>query len=364
LSHVLSIFVCLSLVLCGFTKPTNREEAKIPVIYSTDIYFPIEDGDDVFDLAAIYSLPGIDIKGILLNKGNIQKDRPGTHQISQLNGLSGKNVPSFFGLESKLKTTDDHADDQIYQEGVQFIINTLRDSDSRVDLVSVGSLTDIAAAYNRDPVLFKEKAGKILIFIGEASKENYMEYNVELDPNAYAAVMNSGLNIYWVPCFDGGLWNNVNGNASYWYMKDQTKLLAGVDRTLIKYFTYSLVADTIEQKRFPIPFLYTPINKDDEIKLLSLKRNLWCTAVFKILTDTHNKEIFDFKETRIHVNNDGTFKLNDTSGNYVHQFYIKSLVDYADKMTEETNNILINFPIMSLPGLFFYCLKLDWGLNA
>lgn len=350
LSRVFAVIICLSLCLvaCGVTKPVKEESAAVSVIYATDLYFPIEDGDDVFDLASMYSLPGIDIKGVVLNRGDVQKKRPGTTQLKQLNNLSGKTVQSFLGLEGKLKSPEDTASDQVYQDGVKFILDTLRDSVTPVDLVSVGSLTDIAAAYNRDPALFKEKSGKILIFIGESSKEDYIEYNVGLDPEAYATLMNSGLNIYWVPCFDGGLWHNDNGNASYWNNPDQTALLAGIDRSLLKYFTYSLVADTVEQKESPIPFLSTPINTEDEKKLLSLPRNLWCTAVFKILTDTQNNDVFGFKKTRIHVNSDGTFKLNDPSGNYVQQFYAKDMPNYARAMTRETNDMLTKFPIKSL----------------
>ena len=65
-----------------------------------------------------------------------------------------------------------------------------------MDIISVGSVRDLAAAFNRDPVLFREQAGRLLLFIGEASDPGFREHNVNLDPQAYVGLMRSGLNIY------------------------------------------------------------------------------------------------------------------------------------------------------------------------
>lgn len=81
-------------------------------------------------------------------------------------------------------------------------------------VITVGSLRDLAAAFNREPDLFRKKVSRLMIFIGEASAPT-LEWNVGLDPHAFICIMNSGLPVWWVPCFDGGNFKN-KGNASYW----------------------------------------------------------------------------------------------------------------------------------------------------
>jgi len=58
----------------------------------------------------------------------------------------------------------------------------------KIQMITVGSVRDVAAAYNREPDLLKRKVRRILSFIGEASNEAFMEYNVALDPHAYVEI--------------------------------------------------------------------------------------------------------------------------------------------------------------------------------
>jgi inosine-uridine nucleoside N-ribohydrolase len=92
----------------------------------------------------------------------------------------------------------------------------LQESQDRVLIIAVGSMRDLAAAINRNPALFAAKVSKLVIFIGDAQGA-LKEYNVDLDPKAYACVMNSGLPIYWVPCAEipqPGLYPPRRGTAS------------------------------------------------------------------------------------------------------------------------------------------------------
>ena len=56
------------------------------------------------------------------------------------------------GLAPKLESTGDSGRKQPaeFQAGVDLILKTLRESDCPVTVVAVGSLRDVAAAYNRD----------------------------------------------------------------------------------------------------------------------------------------------------------------------------------------------------------------------
>lgn len=155
----------------------------------------------------------LDIKCIILEDGNRQEISSGQKLVNQLHYMTGINIPTAIGLADKLTSVNDDGASQAqqYQAGVNMILNTLANATEKIDIVSVGSLRDLAAAYNRNPQLMHEKVGRVFVFAGEASNHNFMEYNVELDVHAFVAFMQSGLDIYWVPCFDGGLWYN-NGS--------------------------------------------------------------------------------------------------------------------------------------------------------
>ncbi|HWI60184.1 MAG TPA: nucleoside hydrolase, partial [Bacillota bacterium] len=264
------------------TEPrgTAAHPARIPVIYCTDLFHPYDDPDDHFDLATIYAMPELDLKGIVLDQGEKQLQKPGKTPVSQMNQLTGRNVPAVPGLAHKLKSPSDQALDQAgFQQGVQFILDTLKQSSVPVMIAAVGSVRDIAAAFNRDPALFRAKVGKVLVFIGEASEPKYREYNVELDPHAYIGLMRSGLPIYWVPCFDGGVWQNRD-HASFWQAR-HADLLQGAAPGLIQCFIYALE----QEKADPLAFLAQPPAPERQKRLLAGTRNLWCTAIFGVLAD-------------------------------------------------------------------------------
>jgi len=93
----------------------------------------------------------------------------------------------------------------------------------------------------------------VLAFIGEASDPEYQEYNVGLDPQAFVGLMRSGLPVYWVPCFDGGLWQN-RGHASFWRASHRA-LLGKAAPEVIQYFIYALEKEGSE----PLAFLSRPV---------------------------------------------------------------------------------------------------------
>lgn len=251
-------------------------DRKVPVVYCTDLFHPHDDPDDHFDIASLYALEELDILGIVLDQGKKQDLRPGHIPVGQMNKLTGRNVPWAIGLSEPLKTPDDAAWDQPekYQAGVNLILDVLASSEDPVTVIAVGSLRDVAAAFNRKPDLFKQRISRLMIFIGEASAGT-REWNVGLDPNGYIRIMNSGLPVWWVPCFDGGNFNN-RGNASYWRATHADLLKYSSDRVM-NYFIYALM-----KKNSPNPLAYLDgdVAEAAREQVLSETRNLWCTAVF------------------------------------------------------------------------------------
>ncbi|KKK74396.1 hypothetical protein LCGC14_2884190, partial [marine sediment metagenome] len=341
----------------GISFSANQSE-KIPVIYSTDLFHPHDDPDDHFDIVTLYSIPEIDLRAVILDQGAKQDKRPGRIPIQQLNHLLGRDVPYGIGLSRPLANALDPGYGELkkYQKGVKLIINVLREAAKPVTIITVGSMRDIAAAYNREPALFNRKVEKLLIFIGDAQGA-FREHNVKLDPIAYARVMNSGLPVFWVPSFDGGLWQN-NGNASFWRAK-QVDLLEGISSPMINFFVYALLKKNEEDH---MGFLYRKIPKTEKQYILKGIRNLWCTAIFTFITkrgfvqrgedwfalgeseiqsgETIEK-IFTFSPVSVFVDNNGKEWLEDsTRSRKIQRFKILKMEAYAHAMTSVTRHLL------------------------
>ena len=355
-----SILILLILSVNNIYGSTNKPEKRVPVIYCTDLFHPHDDPDDHFDIACLYAIQEIDIKAIILDQGQKQTKKPGSIPISQLNYITGRNIPYAIGLSDKLKTASDDGLWQAkeYHYGVELILKILKTSKKPVTIISVGSLRDIAAGYNRAPDLFTSKVDRLFIFIGEASKKGHIEYNVGLDKNAYIRIMNSGLPVYWIPCFDGGPWQN-NGRASYWRASHKDLLERASDKVM-NYFIYALLK---KDEKNPIQYLDKRTNRDDKKKVLLMNRNLWCTAIFAHISgrrfirrgnkfvsvpvnasDNREQEIrsFKFDEVSIFVDEQANVLYEDTNRAVkIMQFHVLKPDIYAEVMTSVTAQLLL-----------------------
>jgi len=342
--------------------PGKSQAGKVPVIYCTDLFHPHVDPDDHFDLATVYALPEVDLKGIVLDQGDKQLARPGRIPVSQLNHLTGRAIPTAIGLSRQLRSPADQALDvpDEFQGGVRMILRVLRESPVPVKMIAVGSVRDVVAAFNREPELFRLKVDQLLVFIGEASDPKYREYNVDLDPQAYVGLMRSGLPVYWVPCFDGGLWQN-RGHASFWKAKHED-LLRRASPALTQYFIYALE----HERSDPIKFLSLPVNPERRAKLWAGERNLWCTAIFgtvsgrRILFDSGRlvylnpiaqtnalppeaagTELFRFSAVDVQISDDAVVQYTSGPGSHkIMRFEIVDPAHYAAAMTQATAELL------------------------
>ncbi|NIP27374.1 MAG: hypothetical protein GWN67_14185 [Phycisphaerae bacterium] len=359
INKMASILIFLILLLNNIYANANKSDKRVPVIYCTDLFHPHDDPDDHFDIACLYAIQEIDIKAVILDQGQKQTKKPGSIPVSQLNYIAGRNIPYAIGLSDRLKTASDKGLWQAkeYQYGVELILSILKESKEPVTIISVGSLRDIAAGCNRSPDLFKSKVDRLFIFIGEASKKGHIEYNVGLDKNAYIRIMNSGLPVYWIPCFDGGSWQN-NGRASYWRASHKDLLEHASDKVM-NYFIYALLK---KNEKDPVQYLDKQINGGDRNKVLLMNRNLWCSAIFPYIAgrrfirkesefisipvnDSYNKEQeirpFKFDEVSVFVDKQANVLYEDTKrAGKIMQFHVLKADIYAEVMTSVTAQLL------------------------
>ena len=349
--------ILVSGLMMGMAAEVNR---SVPVIYCTDLFHPHDDPDDHFDLATLYAMPELDIKGVVLDQGRKQLERPGRIPVSQMNKITGRNVPAAIGLADPLKSPDDQALDQPaqFQGAVELIIQTLRASTRPVCIAALGSVRDVVCAFNREPGLFRTNVAMVLAFIGEASDGKFQEYNVGLDPQAFVGLMRSGLPVYWVPCFDGGLWQN-RGHASFW-RASQRALLEGATPEGIQYFIYALEKESAE----PLAFLSRPVEPERQARLFAGTRNLWCAAVLGVMSGREvvfdgskwtsvlpqsnraaavagRKPLFEFPEVEVLVSDAGAVSCGKVPGSHkVRRFEVRDSAQYEQGMVEATTALL------------------------
>lgn len=332
-------------------------ETKVPVIYSTDLLHPYDDPDDHFDLATLLALPELDVRAIILDLGERQKERPGWIPLEQMRLVTGRCIPYARGLSAKLASPKDKGLDQPAgdQRGVELILRTLKDAEQPVTIITAGSLRDVCAAFNREPELFREKVGRLYINIGNL-EEHPREWNVGLGPNAYVGIMRSGLPIYWAPCLP------MNKNSSTHWTFEHREVLDNVSDWLMNYYVYALLrlpADKLDPQR-AVRTWHEPYKGP----IWENKRNMWCTAGFlhaagyKVYkTDKGyvtsagpvqggaEARVFDFIDARVEVAADGKTDWSQKPAEpNMKMFKIGNAEEYAPAMRDCLRQLMIGFP--------------------
>lgn len=324
--------------------------APVPVIYSTDLLHPHDDPDDHFDLACLYAMPEVDLRVIILDQGDRQTQRPGLKPVWQLNYLTGRHVPAVIGLRDRLKSPDDPGLDQPaeFQNGVNLILQTLRDARERVVIQFVGSARDVAAAFNRRPDLFRRKVRGLYGFIGEAGDPRHQEYNVGLDPQAFVRLLRADVPFHWIPCFDGGAGTN-QGRASFWRVRHGEVLEKAPD-PLLRYFLYMLRQATND----PIAYLAQPTDLAERDWLMDQPRNLWCCALLGLGVGRplvhEGRRMAGFTRVELSVTDQAVVQYGKAPGSRsVRRFELKDHARFAEAATRATARLLETFPVRNPP---------------
>ena len=222
---------------------------KVPFIYCSDIFHPAMDPDDHFDLAAVFAFDEFDIKALVLDghidrKGQDQFNGGGRIPLSQMCRITGRSVPAAVGLNVKL---DDSLDtlpngDPRYLAGVELMRRVLEESDEPV-AVKISTGTDLAVLFNRAPELCRKKIKAVYFNAGHGCGGVTDEYNVLLDPVAFTRIFETGLPIYWNPCFGTGRVAG-DGHCNFFILPDQRVVLEKAPIELSRFISYVLLKET------------------------------------------------------------------------------------------------------------------------
>ncbi len=252
---------CVPAALAAEAEPPA---SRISVIYSTDLLHPHDDPDDHYDLATLFSLAELDVRGVVLDLGERQRQRMGRAPVEQILQIAGRRVPFAIGIDRPLRTGDDQADDAPpeCQGGIELILSILRQAQEKVVIFTTGSLRDVAAAYNREPELLRDQVRALYFNAGNGPGGPQKEWNVTLDPTAYLRVFESGLPLFWCPCY------GEQGYQTH-FIADQAAVVGACAPAVQNFFVYCLS----KSQEDPLAFL-----RSGEHPLPKGPRNMWCTG--------------------------------------------------------------------------------------
>lgn len=294
-----TISVAVLLVAVGIAWVAAAQPAPVPLIHMTDLYHPHCDPDDHWDLATVYALAArqrVRLLGVVVDYP-LRRDQggalppevgdPAIQAIAQMNHITSQAVPMVVGSSRNFSQVpgEDGPLAGADRAGVDFLLNTLRTSPEPVAISVVGSCRDIALAGREAPELFREKCRAIYLNAGtgtvDSAKGANKEWNVVLDPAAYAQVFAIPCPVYWLPCFEDMTWAGkgqpfVARHGSYWRFK-QGDVLPHLSREAQNFFLYPLSRGTNPKWMACL---------DAEVDAAALAthggfdRNMWCTAGF------------------------------------------------------------------------------------
>jgi len=231
---------------------------KVPIIDITDLYFPPQDVGDNFDIVAAYALPEVELKAVILDATEkfrqpiaddmnpmfrdmrgIGRD-PGLISIAQMNYIFDRDVPAAAGPFTTMADPEDKLEHvpKFQQKGIQLLMNALRNSEEKVQILSFGSARALAAAYNREPDLLRRKVERVHLAAGSSSGE-FMEWNVLLDPNAIVCLLKSDLPIDIYPCATGEGPFAYGHHNTYWNL-DSMSFIKDMAPRLRRYLGFAI----------------------------------------------------------------------------------------------------------------------------
>lgn len=190
----------------------------MPVLHITDLFTPPGDPDDHFDLLTLLAVRDLPVAGVVIDQ-TVEHGVPGIVTVRKAAELCGKApIPCVSGLLHPLQTETDPAEDQEGQEAVELILDQLgRCPDGSMIFTIVGSLRDLAAAYNRNPELFHAKTKRLMVNAGDSCGEvGPRDWNTNLDVQAWRRIMASGLPIDWYPCNPSKGRGRANAHTTWW----------------------------------------------------------------------------------------------------------------------------------------------------
>lgn len=369
---------------CSFAAPPTNgvTHAPVPMIHVTDLFRPHNDPDDHWDLATVYALAWqneVDLLGVLIDyPPPQQKTDPDVLAVAQLNYLTGKAVPVMIGSPQWIEPSDASTHENVVAlRGVRAMLKLLQDSPRPVVINILGSCRDIALAGRLEPNLFARKCAAIYLNAGSGTpdirKAAKLEWNVSLDPRAYAAIFELPCPIYWMPCFEtvgapAPLASRLDKYGTY-YRFAQGDVLPDLSTGVQNYFAYMFLHGRNEMQPRPqalrpnfrpnwLRYLVGPADTVLQTRIRAMNRNMWCTAGFldavgrtvtpdgKVVpSDTSAASIFTFDPIQIQCADNGVTEWRSgTSSPARFIFHVHNTSRYTDAMTSALKQLLVKLP--------------------
>jgi purine nucleosidase len=177
-----------------------------PVIIDTDVG---DDIDDAFALGLALSSPDLKILGITSAWGNTQLR---ARLLDRLLAETGRtDIPVAVGIEAHHKGEGGFSQSRwaerqparSHPQAVDFLLQEIKAHPGQITLIGIGPLTNLAAAFDRDPVTFRKL--KRIVIMGGSVRRGYgdkgpmPEYNIAMNPAAAGKVFTSGVPLYVMP---------------------------------------------------------------------------------------------------------------------------------------------------------------------
>jgi inosine-uridine nucleoside N-ribohydrolase len=212
------VFVCALVygVSCGSPMGTANSSssdseaaaADSPqlAILDTDIG---DDIDDAFALALVLRSPEIKLLGITTEFGDTELR---ARLVDRYLTAAGRtDIPVATGKATQANnvfTQRAYAEreaDRKHQDGVQFLLDTVRAHPGQVTLIAIGPLVNVGEAIRRDPETFRKlkrvvmMGGSVYRGYGPAGTAPQPEWNIARDPEGAKALFASGVPIFMMP---------------------------------------------------------------------------------------------------------------------------------------------------------------------
>ncbi len=222
-------------------SPEIPQENTIPLILDTDIG---DDLDDTWALMMLLRSTEIDVKLITTDFGNTRYRSRLLAKLLQT--LGHTDIPIGIGLDpadnpgNQSEWLGDYRLEDypgtVYQDGVQAMIESIKQSPEPVTLLCIGPVTNIAEALRRDPSIaenarFVGMQGSVRIGYDGESKQA-VEWNVKMDPLALQAVFAAPWDCSITPLDSCGLVRLQGENYQKVYRSEDTWM-----KTLIENYT-------------------------------------------------------------------------------------------------------------------------------
>ena len=203
-------------------KHINRQKTRstVRVVHITDLFSPPGDPDDHFDLLTLLGLKEVSVAGVVIDH-TVEHGVPGLQVVQKAAMLAGRDpIRCAAGLPAPLVSETDAGAHRPHgqQAAIELILSSLEECpDRQMIFTIVGSMRDLAAAYNRNPELFHAKVMRLMVNAGDSCGEvGPKDWNTALDLAGWRRIMSSGLPIDWFPCNPSKGRGRLNNHVSYW----------------------------------------------------------------------------------------------------------------------------------------------------